>query len=70
VALRSKAWVCGRLIAGIEGSSPAEGNVFPSLVFVVYCVGSGHCDGLIIRSGESYRVCVCVCVHVCLIFMI
>jgi hypothetical protein len=65
VAMRSKAWVCNRLIAGFAGSSPAEGRVFPSLVFVVFCVGSALCDGLIIRSGESYRVCVCGCVCVC-----
>ena len=25
VAVRSKAWVCGRLFAGIAGSNPAEG---------------------------------------------
>jgi hypothetical protein len=32
-----------------------------SLVLFVCCVGSGLCDGLITRSEESYRVCVCVC---------
>jgi hypothetical protein len=29
-------------------------------VFVVCCVGSYLCDGLITRSDESYQVCVCV----------
>jgi hypothetical protein len=28
-----------------------------NFVHVVCCVGSGHCDELICRSGESYRVC-------------
>jgi hypothetical protein len=31
-----------------------------SLLFVVCCIGSGLCDGLITRSEESYRVCVSV----------
>jgi hypothetical protein len=31
-----------------------------SFVSVVCCVGSGLCDGLITRSEESYRVCLCV----------
>jgi hypothetical protein len=61
VAVQSKAYVCGHLIAGIAGSNPAEGMH----VFVVCCVGGGLCDRLIIRSEESYRVCVCVCVCVC-----
>jgi hypothetical protein len=26
--------------------------------------GRGLCDGLITRPGESYRVCVCVCLSV------
>jgi hypothetical protein len=32
-----------------------------------FCVlsGRGFCDGPILRSEESYRVCVCVCVCVC-----
>ena len=30
-------------------------------MFVVCCVGSGLCDGLITASGESYRVCVSEC---------
>ena len=31
-----------------------------SAVFVVCCVGSGLCGGVVICSEESYRVCVCV----------
>jgi hypothetical protein len=34
-------------------------------MFVMCCVGSGLCDGLISRSEESYSVCVCVCLIVC-----
>jgi len=34
-------------------------------VFVLCCVGSGLCDGLITLSEESYRVCVLVCLTVC-----
>jgi hypothetical protein len=30
------------------------------LVLVVCCVGSGLCDGLITRSEEPYRVCLCL----------
>jgi hypothetical protein len=35
-----------------------------SVVFVVCCVGSGLCGGLITRSEELHHVCVCVCVCV------
>ena len=44
---------------GIAGSNPAEDR---ELVFVVRCVSSGHCDKLITRSEESYRVCFSNCV--------
>ena len=62
VALRSKAKMCIRLIAGIAGSIPAEG-ICSSLVLVECCVGSGHTNGLITRSDESYRVCLANCVR-------
>jgi len=35
VAARSKAWVCGRLLAGIAGSNPVV--AWMSVVIVVYC---------------------------------
>ena len=31
-----------------------------SLVFVVCCVRTGPCDGLITRSAKPYQVCLCV----------
>ena len=50
----SKASVCSRSNAGVAGSNPAEGM---DVRFVcVCCVGSGHCDGLITHSEESYWV--------------
>ena len=57
--------VCGRSIVGIEGSNPPDGMDVLSCVFVCG-VGSGLCYELIIRSEESYRVCMCVCVCVCM----
>jgi len=36
-ALRSKAWVCGRSLAGIVASNPAEGMHVLSVVRVVRC---------------------------------
>jgi hypothetical protein len=56
VAGLSKAWVCGRSLAGIAGS-----NLAGSMdVCCECCVLSdrGLCDGLITRPEESYRVCV------------
>ena len=49
---RSKAWVCGRSLAEIVGSNPAEG-----IDVCLCCVLSGRrlCDGLITRPEESYR---------------
>jgi hypothetical protein len=50
----SKAWVFGRLLAGIASSNPA-GSMD---VCCACCVlsGRGLCVGLIIRPEESYRV--------------
>ena len=51
---RTKAWVCGRSLAGIVGSNPAGG------MDVCYecCVlsGRGLCGEPITRPEESYRV--------------
>ena len=54
VALRSKAWVCGRFLAEIVGSNP-------SWVMDVCCdcrvlSGRGLCDELMTRPQESYRL--------------
>jgi hypothetical protein len=35
---------------------------FSSVLFVVFCVGSGLCDWLITRPEQSYRLCVCLTV--------
>jgi hypothetical protein len=58
----SKALVCGRLVAGVAGSNPAEGMdvCLLCLYVVLSCVGRGLCDGLITRPEESYRVSKCV----------
>jgi hypothetical protein len=37
VAARSKAWVCGRLVAGIAGSNPAEGVDVFLCVYMLCC---------------------------------
>jgi len=62
VAVRSKSYICSRLIARIAGSNPAEG-VCSSVVLVECCIGSGHSNGLITRSDESYRLCLANCVR-------
>ena len=61
IAVRSKAKVSNGVTAGVTGLNPPRGPGFSSLVFVC-CEGSGLCGVLIIRSEDSYRVCVCVCV--------
>jgi len=53
LAVLSKAWFCGFLIAGIAGSNLAE-DMDDSL----HSVGSGFCHEFITRPEESYRVCV------------
>jgi hypothetical protein len=56
VTVRSKAWVCSRLITGIVGFNPAK-YTCDRLFCLLCCVGgSGLCDELITRSEESYRV--------------
>jgi hypothetical protein len=37
VASQSKAWVCGRSLAGIAGSNPAEGHGYLSVAIFVCC---------------------------------
>jgi hypothetical protein len=60
-AARSKAWVCGRALAGIVGSNPT-GGMDVCLLWVFVLSGRGICDGPIPRSEESYRLwCVFEC---------
>jgi hypothetical protein len=66
VAAPSKAWVCGRSLAGIVGLDTAGGKDVSFLV--VLCVsGRSICIMLITSPEESYQVCVCMCVclYVC-----
>jgi len=60
LAAQSKAWVCGCLPAEIVGSSPTGGMDVCCECYVLS--GRGHCDELIPRTEESYRMC---CVVVC-----
>ena len=55
MAARSKAWVCGRSLAGIP---PGTGMSVCCECCVVS--GGGLCDGLITRPEESCRAFVCV----------
>ena len=52
LAARSKAWVCGRSLAGIAGSNPTGGMECECCVLLGLCL----CLGLITRPEESYRV--------------
>jgi hypothetical protein len=52
--MRSKAWACGRSLAGIMGSNPA-GNM--NVCFeCCMLLGRGLCIGPITRPEESYRL--------------
>jgi hypothetical protein len=44
--------VFGRSMTGITGSNPAD-DMKVLLLCLLCCVGSGLCDGLINRTGES-----------------
>jgi hypothetical protein len=46
VAARSKAWVCGRALAGTAGSNVARGHEGLSLVRVVCCQAEVSASGL------------------------
>jgi hypothetical protein len=63
VCIHLKAWVCGRSLAGVLGSNPAEGMDVWCKCYVLS--GRGLCDELITRTEESYRLLVCVCLCVC-----
>ena len=52
-----KSCVCGRALAEIAGSNPAEGHAYSSLVFAVCCLASGHCDELINRLEQRFTNC-------------
>jgi hypothetical protein len=54
VAARSKAWVCGRSLAGIAASNPT--GVMKVSFECCVLSGRGLCVGLITRPEESYRV--------------
>ena len=61
MAARSKAWVCGRSLAGIVGSNPARAWMSVSCECSVL-LGRGLCNELITRPDESYRLwCAVVC---------
>ena len=56
VAAPSKAWVCGRSLAGTEGSNPAEG-MDVCLLYLLYVVRSGY--SLVHRSTVECGVSEC-----------
>ena len=64
VAARSKAWVCGRPLAGIAGSKPA-GGMDVSVVSVVCCQVEVSATGrsLLQRSPAESWVSLCVIKH-------
>ena len=61
---RRSRWPCSlrRYIVGIAGSIPSDIMDIRRLCLLCVCVGSGLCDELITRSGESYGLFVCLTV--------
>ena len=56
MAGRSKAWVCGRSLAGIASSNPAVGMDVSVCCECCVLLGRGQCDELITSPEESYQV--------------
>ena len=61
LAMRSKAWVCGRPLAGIAASIPAPGHGYLSLVIVVCCLRRADPS----LRGVLPRTVVWVCLNEC-----
>jgi len=56
VAAQSKAWVCGRPVAGIAGPNPAGCMDFFFLRVLLVLSSRYFCDEPITRPEESYRM--------------
>jgi len=54
MSARSKAWVCGRSLAGVAGLNPARDLDVPWEC--CWLSGRGLCVGLITRPEEVYQV--------------
>jgi hypothetical protein len=64
---RFKAYVCGRLIAGIVGSNPA-GGVDVLLLWIVCCQVEVSVTGRsFVQRNPTECMCVCVCVSLSVI---
>jgi len=59
VTALSKGYVCGRLLAGIEGLNASGGMESVPCECVVS--GRGLCDGPIARPEQSHQLCVMEC---------
>ena len=64
MAVRSKAWVCGRFFAGIAGSNPTGGHLCLPVVSVVCCQVevSASAWSLVYKSPTECGVCLSVIV--------
>jgi hypothetical protein len=65
VAVLSKAWVCGPLIAVTAGSNYTQGRMLVSWGLLCDVQVAGLCDKLIVISERTYCV---VCVSLCVIW--